>query len=98
MEYDVAHPGNGIADAGLLVLVFGSFEGPIVEQGTANDVFARHKPPIPRIEAVMAIVAHHEVVARRDDQVSVDDVVGLVDGPGFGGACILGGRRGGMVL
>ena len=47
----------------------------------------------------MPVVAHHEVHAGRNNQIAVDDMVGKIDGPAFGGAAWLriGRNRGKLV-
>src|ERR1700723_2780283 len=84
VENDVAHPGKVVRQAGLKLLVLGRHKGPVVEQRAAKNVFPRNKAPKTRVGTVVAVIAHHEVVAGWDDQIAIDDVVGDIDGPGFG--------------
>jgi len=44
------------------------------------------------------MVAHHEVVAGRDHQVAVLDVIGKIDRPGFSGATVSGWRHSGKLV
>ena len=73
-----------VADPGLLILVLRGLERPVIEQRPAHDVRPGHKAPVARVEAVVPVVAHHEVLARRNHQVPILDVIGKVHGPGFG--------------
>jgi len=84
MERYVSHPRDFVGNPVLVVLVIGRFERPIVKQRSADDVFARHKPPVARIEAVVAVIAHHEVLARGNDQIAVDHIFGKLHKPGLG--------------
>ena len=86
VQHDVAHPGQARANSSLVVNGIGRDERPVIEQSAADDILPRHKSPIARIQAVVPIVAHHEVHAGRDHEVAIDDVVGRVDGPGVCGA------------
>ena len=82
--------------SGLFLLVFRSLERPVVEQRPAHDVFARNESPETRIQAGVAMVAHHEVLARRHHEVPVFDVTGQFDHPGIDGAMrVKGGHDGG---
>ena len=46
---------------------------PIDQQGAPNDIFPRHEAPIAAVEALIAIVAQHEIVALRNNQFAVLD-------------------------
>src|SRR4051794_22431796 len=97
MHYDMAEPRHFVGHSGLLVLAVRRLEGPVIEQRPAHDVGARNEAPVAGIEAVVAMIAHHEELAGRDDQLAIDHVVGKIDGPGLGGAG-LGGRGDGREL
>ncbi len=71
----VAHPGDLVRRAGLVFLLVGGFEGPVVEEGPAHDVFAGHESPEAGVGAPVAVVAHHEVLTIGDDEVAVLHVV-----------------------
>src|ERR1700758_3764102 len=81
VEEDVAHEADALADALLVDLVGGGFEGPVDEHGTAYDVFAGDEPPETAVQAFGAVVAHGEDLAGRHDEVAVDDVGGEFVGP-----------------
>src|SRR5205085_4969213 len=40
---------------------------PIDNERAPDDVFLRHKTPVAAVRAVIAVVAHHEIVAGRND-------------------------------
>ena len=67
----------------LIHLSGGGLERPVVEQGPAKDVFARHEAPVAAIEGVGAVVPHGKDLAGRHDKIAIDDVVGQVFGPDF---------------
>src|ERR1700761_4222972 len=50
-------------------LRFGHIDRPVDEQGSSQDILPGHKPPIAAVHAVCAVITHHEIIARRDDQV-----------------------------
>jgi len=77
----VRDPCHVVADTGFVVLMLGRYEGPVVEQRPAHDVLAWNKTPVARIEAVVAIVAHHEELAGWDDEVAIHDMIREVVGP-----------------
>ena len=41
---------------------------PVRRENLADEVLARHRPPLPRVTGLGAVVAHHEVVPLRDRQ------------------------------
>jgi hypothetical protein len=94
----VGGPGYSVAHSGLLVLCLGREEGPVDEERAAYDVFAWYEAPVAAIQADKAVVAHSEVVARWDDEVSVLDVGGEIDLPGCGYVAALGWRDGGEIV
>src|SRR5579875_1326092 len=63
MHQNVAEPRELVTDSCLFTLSFSGLDRPIVEQRTANHVGARHEAPIARVQAVVPVVAHHEVHA-----------------------------------
>jgi hypothetical protein len=81
VDEDVAHEGDAVADAGLVLLIRGGLEGPVDEHGAAFDVRERDEAPEAAVGRLGAVVAHGEDGAGGDDEVAVDDVVGQVDGP-----------------
>src|SRR6266566_1608745 len=98
VEEDVAHESDALADALLVDLVGGGFEGPVDEHGTAHDVFSGNEAPETAVEAFGAVVAHGEDLAGRNDEVAVDDVVGEIVGPACGDLIVGAGRDGGKVV
>ena len=50
-------------------LVRWSFEGPVDEERTAYDVFARNEAPITAVKALGAVVTHRKDLAGRNDQI-----------------------------
>src|SRR4030095_1718374 len=50
---------------------FWIFVGPIHEQGFADNFLPMHKPPIPAVIAVIAVIAHHEKTIRRHNDWAV---------------------------
>src|SRR5215467_6305935 len=46
---------------------------PVNQQRPTNYVLTRDKPPIATVQAFVAIVAHHEILAFRDNQLTVFD-------------------------
>src|ERR1700740_2576667 len=81
VDDDVKDKADSVADGGLIDLVFRGDERPVHEKGTAHDVFAGDKTPIATVEAHRAIVAHGEIMIRRDDQIVSLNVGGKLDGP-----------------
>src|SRR5260370_535033 len=63
-----------VCNLGLLILALGSIEGPVDEHGAPNEVFLRHRTKIAAVEAVVAIVAHAEVVIGRHNEVAIFDM------------------------
>ncbi len=53
----------------------------IDDQRRANNILPRHKSPKPAVVGIVAIVAHHEVVAGWHHQLAVHDVRGYFRGP-----------------
>ena len=51
VDQDVAHEADAVADAGLVDLVGGGLEGPVDEQGAADDVLAGDEAPVAAVEA-----------------------------------------------
>src|SRR6185437_17145874 len=80
-NHDVGHPRELIADAGLVVFAVRRFEGPVVEQRPPHNVLARHESPVTGVEGIVAVVAHHEVPARRNDEIAVVHIMLKFDGP-----------------
>ena len=75
MHKYVADPRELVTDSCLFKLSISGLERPIVEQRTANYVGARHEAPVARVQAVVPVVAHHEVHAGRNHQVAIVDIV-----------------------
>src|SRR5580658_3808471 len=102
MGNDVHHPAELVAHADLSIDWLRRDERPVVEKRPAHDILARHKSPESRVEAVVPIVAHHEVHSGRDNEIAIDDMVGKVDRPGFwctvAGIARCGNRRNGWKL
>src|SRR5271166_3829409 len=44
---------------------------PVNDQRSSNNVFLRHESPIAAVQAVVAVVAHHEVVSFRNNELAV---------------------------
>src|SRR5581483_1573008 len=51
--------------------VLAASDGPVNQQWTANDVLPRHKAPIAAVKTLVAIVPHHKILARRNDEVAM---------------------------
>src|SRR5271155_1915170 len=81
VQNDVPDKSHAIGDCGLVVLVFGRHERPVNEERSAYDVLAGHEAPVAAIEAVRAVVAHDEVAAVGNNEVTVLDVVGEIERP-----------------
>ena len=81
VNHDVDHEANAVTEAGLIHLVRWGLEGPVDEQGAAEDVLTRDKAPETAVGALGAVVPHGEDHAGRDDEVVALDVVGKVKGP-----------------
>src|SRR5664279_1195554 len=81
VDCDVGNPGHLTSQALLVLLIFGSLERPVVEERAADDVLARDEAPEARIEAGVSMIAHHEVLIGRHDEVAVLNMVGEIDYP-----------------
>src|SRR5580692_6181801 len=84
MQNHMRHPGHAVFHAGLFVLALRRLEGPIVEQWPSDDVLARNKSPVARVQAIVPIVPHHEVLSRRHHQVAVFQVTWETHSPRLG--------------
>src|SRR5438128_606096 len=58
---------DSIYNVGSTVFIGIRFIGPINDESFAHDQLARNKPPIAAIGAVVAVVAHREVMVGRHD-------------------------------
>src|SRR5580698_8407229 len=74
VQHYVPHPRQAVANSCLLILVFRCLERPVIKQRPVYDVLSWHKTPVARIQAVVPVVAHHEIVPRRNYQVAIHDV------------------------
>src|ERR1700744_6130939 len=69
VDDDMEDKAHAVANGGLVDLVFRGNKRPVNDKRAAHDVFAWHKTPVTAVEAHRAIVAHGEIMARRDDQI-----------------------------
>src|SRR5580658_4524398 len=81
MHQNVADPRELATDSCLFKFSISGLERPIVEQRTANYVGARHEAPVARVQAVVPVVAHHEIHAGWNHQVAVLDITRETHGP-----------------
>src|SRR5579862_1021534 len=88
VQNHVGHPGDAIPQPGLLVLIFGSNERPVVEKRASHDVCPRNESPVARIKAVVTIVAHHEKVPWRHHEISFMNILRHRNRPALRGAQI----------
>ena len=65
--------------------------GPVDEKRPTQDILPWNKPPVAAIHAVRAVVAHHKVIAGRDDQVEAMNLVLKCDRPFWRDAGLLSG-------
>ena len=94
MQRHMTHPGHGVPDSGLFVLVFGGDKRPVVEQRAAQNVCPWNKTPVARVEAVMPVVAHHEELAGRNDQIAILEWLGKsTDQASVAAGCVRAARR-----
>ena len=98
VEGGVEGGGDALGGGGFVDVVFGGHEGPVDEEGAADEVALRDQAPVAAVEAVGAVVTHDEVVARRDNEVIALYMGRKVDGPGGGGAGEVVWRAGGEVI
>src|SRR5580692_11839124 len=84
VQRHVAHPGHGVANAGLFVLILRCFERPVIEQGPADDIRSGYKAPVARVQAVVPVIAHHEEHARRNYEIAILNEAGKLDSPSLG--------------
>src|ERR1700740_2429567 len=54
---------------------FGAFHREIDHQGPAHDVGPRYKSPVAAVKAVLAIIAHHEVVLGGHHQFTIAHII-----------------------
>jgi hypothetical protein len=73
--------GAGLLSEGGRVVGFVLLEREVDEQRFADDGLARDEAPVTAVFAVVAVVAHDEVVAGRDDEVAVVDEAAHADPP-----------------
>src|SRR5579863_4350446 len=66
MPHDMDHPGHPRGHRTPVVIFFIGPKRPVVEQRPAHDVSARHESPVTRVGAVVAVVAHHEILTGRN--------------------------------
>src|SRR5579863_1181184 len=83
IHQNVADPRELVAESRVCNLWLSGLERPIIEQRTAKYVRAWHEAPKARIQAVVSVVAHHEVHAWRYHQVAVMNVIRKTHGPGL---------------
>src|SRR5579859_3156913 len=81
IQQNVANPRDLVAESCLFKLWLSGLERPIIEQWTAKYVRSWHKAPKARVQAVVSVVAHHEVQARRYQQVAIVNVIRKIHGP-----------------
>ena len=86
IHQNVADPRELVTESCLFKLPVCGLERPIVEKWTAKYISARHEAPVARVQAVVPVVAHHEIHAGWDHEVSVLNVIREVNGPHFGNA------------
>ena len=84
VRHDVDEECGALSNADFVYLIFGRFERPVDEKRTPQNILFRDESPVAAVEAVGAVIAHGEVMAGRNDYVSVFDVRGQCDGPGWG--------------
>lgn len=82
MKHLVEGEGASFGDGGFVLLFLRSFERPVDEEGASDEIGARHQSPVTAVVAIGTVVAHHEVVAGRNDEIFTLDVAGKIDGPG----------------
>src|SRR5580658_4419277 len=81
MHKNVPDPRELVTESCLFKLPVCGLERPIVEKRPANDVGARHEAPVARVQAVVPVVAHHEIHAGWNHQVAVLHITREVHGP-----------------
>ena len=81
MHQNVADPREFVTESCLFKLSICGLERPIVEERAAHYVGARHEAPVARVQAVVPVVAHHEIHAGWNHQVAVLDITREVHGP-----------------
>jgi hypothetical protein len=70
-----------LGEGSLVCAGFRHGDRPVDEERAAYDVLSRDEAPVTSVHAVGAVVAHGEVLAGRNDQVSVVNVGGQRQGP-----------------
>src|SRR5271166_486957 len=81
MQDYLSQKNNPVAPVGLQILIIGSLERPVNEHRPANDVFLGNEAPVAAVEAHTAVVAHGEIVVRRDNDVVALNVAGQIHSP-----------------
>ena len=74
MHQNVAHPCELVTESCLFKLSICGLERPIVEERPANYVGAWHEAPVAGVQAVVPVIAHHEVHAGWNHQVAILDI------------------------
>ncbi len=74
MHQNVADPRELVTESCLFKLPVCGLDRPIVEKWTAKYVSARHEAPVARVQAVVPVIAHHEIHAGWNHQVAILDI------------------------
>src|ERR1700691_6067787 len=87
-----------ISHSFFLILIVGFDERPIDEKRASHDVGSRHKAPVAADKADGAVIAHGEVTAWGDHEVLSLNVIGKIEGPGWGHIPTLRRGDGGKII
>jgi len=72
---------EALAEGGLGIIVAVGVHRPVDEEGAAHDGFAVDKAPVAAVGAVVAVIAHGEILAGRYDELVALNVVSDFAGP-----------------
>src|SRR5215472_7262538 len=79
MDYHSAQKKKSVAPCGLRVLIVGSLERPINEHRPPDDVLLRNESPVTAVQTYAPVIAHREVVPRRNHDVVSLNVTRQID-------------------
>src|SRR5580704_19055513 len=79
MQQRVKNTSQALPKSPRVVVRAAGFDRPVNQKGAAHDRFAIDKPPVAAVGAMVAVIAHREILAgRHDNFVTLDVLLDLV--------------------